>query len=171
MEEDEEPEAIVDFDAIFIPDAPTKAGLVIPQLAFYDVKDTYLLGTNLWHSKRLIGMARQYVQGAVVPDGFFAEDTAENVKNFVGIFQKVFDQKPGFIEAVAYDTAMILFQMVSRPDIRFRSSLKKELEGLADFKGVTGPTSFDRDGEVRKRLYLLKVKGDRFFQLEHRSLK
>jgi len=165
--ENEKPEAIVDFDAIFIPDAPTKAGLVIPQLAFYDVKDTYLLGTNLWHSDRLIAMARQYVQGAVIPDGFFAEDASENVKNFVGIYQKVFDQKPGFIEAVTYDTAMILFQMVSRPDIRFRSTLKNELERLTDFQGVTGLTSFDTDGEVRKRLYLLQIKGNRFFQLEH----
>jgi len=169
--ENEKPKAIVDFDAIFIPDAPTKAGLVIPQLAFYDVKDTYLLGTNLWHSDRLIAMARQYVQGAVVPDGFFAEDPSENVKNFVGIYQKVFDQKPGFIEAVTYDTAMILFQMVSRPEIRFRSTLKNELERLTDFQGVTGLTSFDADGEVRKRLYLLQIKGNRFFQLEHRSLK
>ncbi len=163
----EKPEAIVDFDALFIPDAPTKAGLIIPQLAFYDVKDTYLLGTNLWHSDQLITMARQYVQGAVVPDGFFAEDASENVKNFVGIYQKVFDQKPGFIEAVTYDTAMILFQMVSRPDIRFRSTLKNELERLTDFQGVTGLTSFDNDGEVRKRLYLLQIKGNRFFQLEH----
>ncbi len=170
-EENEKPEAIVDFDAIFIPDAPTKAGLVIPQLAFYDVKDTYLLGTNLWHSDRLIAMAGQYVQGAVIPDGFFAEDASENVKNFVGIYQKVFDQKPGFIEAVTYDTAMMLFQMVSRPDIRFRSTLKNELEKLTDFQGVTGLTSFDKDGEVRKRLYLLQIKSNRFFQLEHRSLK
>jgi len=170
-EGNEKPEAIVDFDAIFIPDAPTKAGLVIPQLAFYDVKDTYLLGTNLWHSDRLIAMAGQYVQGAVIPDGFFAEDASENVKNFVEIYQKVFDQKPGFIEAVTYDTAMMLFQMVSRPDIRFRSTLKNELEKLTDFQGVTGLTSFDKDGEVRKRLYLLQIKSNRFFQLEHRSLK
>ncbi len=170
-EEDEKPEAIVDFDAVFIPDAPTKAGLVIPQLAFYDVTDTYLLGTNLWHSDRLITMARQYVQGAVVPDGFFAEDASENVKNFVEIYQKVFDQNPGFIEAVTYDTAMILFQLVSRPDIRFRNTLKNELERLTDFQGVTGFTSFDNDGEARKQLYLLQIRGNHFFQLEHRPLK
>ena len=34
--DDEGPEAIVDFDAIFIPDAPAKAGLIVPQLAYYD---------------------------------------------------------------------------------------------------------------------------------------
>ncbi len=166
-EKKEKPEAIVDFDAVFIPDAPKKAGLIIPQLAFYDVTDTYLLGTNLWHSGSLIEMARQYVQDAIMPDGFFAESASGEAMDFVRTFYKIFNQKPEFIEAVAYDTAMILFQMVSRPDIRFRSVLKNKLKKLTDFQGVTGLTSFDNRGDVRKKLYLLQIKGKRFVELEH----
>jgi branched-chain amino acid transport system substrate-binding protein len=166
-EKEEKPEAIVDFDAVFIPDAPKKAGLIIPQLAFYDITDTYLLGTNLWHSERLIEMARQYVQGAIMPDGFFAESDSEVILDFISAFYRTYDRKPEFIEAVAYDTAMILFQMVSRPDIRFRSALKNNLKKLIDFQGVTGLTSFDENGEVRRKLYLLQIKGDRFMELKH----
>jgi outer membrane PBP1 activator LpoA protein len=40
---------VVDFDAVFIPDSSEKAGLIAPQLAFYDIDDVLLLGTNLWH--------------------------------------------------------------------------------------------------------------------------
>ena len=166
QEKDEKPEAIVDFDAIFIPDAPKKAGLIIPQLAFNDVKDTYLLGTNLWHSDSLIEMTRKYAQGAIMSDGFFPESSSGHVIDFVGTFHKTFNKKPEFIEAVAYDTAMILFQMVSRPDIRFRSVLKNELKKLTDFKGVTGLTSFGNDGDVKKKLYLLQIKGKNFVELE-----
>ncbi len=166
-EKQEKAEAIVDFDAVFIPDAPKKAGLIIPQLAFHDVTDTYLLGTNLWHSDSLIEMALQYAQDAIMPDGFFAESASEEVMNFVRTFHKTFDRKPEFIEAVAYDTAMILFQMVSSPDIRFRSDLKNKLKKLNDFRGVTGLTSFDNNGEVRKKLYLLQIQGKRFVELEH----
>ncbi len=166
QEKDEKPEAIVDFDAIFIPDAPKKAGLIIPQLAFNDVKDTYLLGTNLWHSNSLIEMTRKYAQGAIMSDGFFPESSSEHVIDFVGTFYKTFNKKPEFIEAVAYDTAMILFQMVSRPDIRFRSVLKSELKKLTDFQGVTGLTSFGNDGDVKKKLYLLQIKGKSFVELE-----
>ena len=166
-EKEEKPEVIVDFDAVFIPDAPKKAGLIIPQLAFYDVTDTYLLGTNLWHSGSLIEMARQYVQDAIMPDGFFAESASQEVMDFVQTFHKTFDRKPEFIEAVAYDTAMILFQMISRPDIRFRSALKNKLKKLTDFQGVTGLTSFDNNGEVRRKLYLLQIKGERFVELKH----
>jgi branched-chain amino acid transport system substrate-binding protein len=165
-EKQEKTEAIVDFDAVFIPDAPKKAGLIIPQLAFYDVIDIYLLGTNLWHSDSLIEMARQYVQDAIMPDGFFAESVSEEVMDFVKNFHNTFQRKPEFIEAVAYDTAMILFQTVSSPDIRFRSDLKNKLKTLNDFRGVTGLTSFDNSGEVRKKLYLFQIKGKEFVELK-----
>jgi ABC-type branched-subunit amino acid transport system substrate-binding protein/predicted negative regulator of RcsB-dependent stress response len=167
-EKSKEPEAIVDFDAVFIPDAPKKSGLIVPQLAFYDVKDTYLLGTNLWHSDSLIEMTREYVQGAIMPDGFFAESASENVRQFVGKYLEIFDQKPGFIEAAAYDTAWILFQLMSRPDVRFRSVIKNELKRLTGFHGVTGLTSFDEDGDARKNLYLLQIRGRQFVELEQR---
>ena len=146
---------------------PTKAGLIVPQLAFYDVTDTYLLGTNLWHSDNLIEMARKYAQNAIIPDGFFAESASDEVMDFVRTFTKTFNRKPEFIEAVAYDTAMILFQTVSSPDIQFRSDLKNKLKTLNDFHGVTGLTSFDNGGEVRKKLYLLQIKGKKFVELKH----
>jgi ABC-type branched-subunit amino acid transport system substrate-binding protein len=165
-EKEEEPEPIIDFDAVFIPDEPKKSGLIIPQLAFYDIRETYLLGTNLWHSGTLIEMARQYAQGAIMTDGFFAQSTAEPVKSFVRIFEKTFAEKPEFIEAVAYDTAMMLFELVSRPEILFRSVLKAELIKLKDYEGVTGPTSFDENGDVRKKLKLLQIKGKGFVELE-----
>ena len=168
-DKNQEPQAIVDFDAVFIPDAPKRAGLIMPQMAFYDVKDVWFFGTNLWHSDSLIKMARQYVQDAVMTDVFFAESSSKNVRDFVGVFEKTFREKPGFIEAVTYDTAMILFQMISRPDIRFRGALKDELMRLNNFQGVTGLTSFDSNGEVRKKLYLLQVRGDKFEEIELRD--
>jgi ABC-type branched-subunit amino acid transport system substrate-binding protein len=165
---EQEPEPIVDFEAVFIPDAPKKAGLIIPQLAFYDIRNTYLLGTNLWHSDSLIAMSPQSIEGAVITDGFFAESAAAGVRDFVQDFVKTYGEEPEFIEAVAYDTAMILFEMVSRPDIRFRSELKKGLLQLSNFEGVTGLTSFESNGDVRKKLYLLKIKGKGFVELERR---
>ena len=166
--ENEQPEAIVDFDALFIPDAPKKSGLIIPQLAFYDVKDTCLLGTNLWHSESLIDMTRQYVQGAIMPDGFFIDGKTKNVRQFVGGFRKIFNENPGFIEAVAYDTTMVMFQIVNRPDVRFRSAIKNKLKDLTDFQGVTGLTSFEWNGDAQKKLKLFRIRGQRFVELERR---
>jgi branched-chain amino acid transport system substrate-binding protein len=156
----------VDFEAIFIPDDPKRAGLIIPQLAYYDVNGIYFFGTNLWHSGELIMMAKEYVQGAIMPDIFFEDSESHEVKSFVSDYESIYKEKPGFIEAAAYDTAMILFNMASRPDVSSRSSLKSELAKLKNYKGVTGLTSFDVNGEVVKKLYLLKIQGTHFKEVE-----
>ena len=62
---------------------------------------------------------------------------------------------------------MILFKAVSRPDIRFRGVLKNKLKELTDFRGATGTTIFDENGDVLKEVYLLQVKGRRFVELEY----
>jgi ABC-type branched-subunit amino acid transport system substrate-binding protein len=165
-DENEEPKPVVDFEAIFIPDGPKKAGLIIPQLAFHDIDDVYLLGTKLWHSKKLVDMSKEYIQRAIIPEGFFSESTTARVRDFVGKFEKTYSEKPGFIEAVAYDTSMILFQILSKPDVRSRSAIKNELLRLKDFQGVTGVTSFNDKGDVKKKLSLLRIKGDQFVELE-----
>jgi len=165
-DENEEPEPVVDFEAIFIPDGPTKVGLIIPQLAFHDIEDVYLLGTNLWHSKKLVDMTKEYIQRAIIPDGFFSESTSGRVRDFVENYEKTYSEKPGFIEAIAYDTSMILFQILRRPDVRSRNAIKNELMQLKDFQGVTGLTSFNDKGDVKKELSLLRIKGDKFVELD-----
>jgi len=166
QDDEEKPQAIVDFEAIFIPDSPGKAGQIAPQLAYYDIKDIYILGTNLWHSNSLIKIANQYVQGAIMPDGFFAGSPSPRVQNFVNIFEETYQETPDFIEAVVYDSAMIMFNVVGREQIRYRSEIRDELLNLEDFPGVTGLTSFDENGDARKKSYLLRVKGKKFVELE-----
>jgi len=95
--EKEEPEPIIDFQAIFIPDSFEKVGLIAPQLLFHDVAGVLLLGTNLWHSDELIHMARGYVQGAIVPDGFFLNSPSPRVRDFVSSYDEVLGSLPTFL--------------------------------------------------------------------------
>ncbi len=71
------------------------------------------------------------------------------------------------MEAVAYDTAMLLLMAVQSADARNREALKDLLLNLGVHKGVTGPTSFSGDGDVVKNLHLIRVKGDNFVELEN----
>ncbi len=159
--------AQVDFDAIFIPEGAEKAGMILPQLTYYDVTTVYRLGTNLWHNDKLLQTTYPYLQGAIIPEIFFAESRNEKVKQFVQLFETTYSEKPGFLEAIAYDTAMILFRTVNRPGVNTRAAVRDELLRVADFQGVTGITGFNEDGDVRKQLYLLQVKGRRFVELGH----
>jgi ABC-type branched-subunit amino acid transport system substrate-binding protein len=158
-------EVIIDFDAIFIPDEPEKIALIAPQLAFYDIDGVLLLGTNLWHSDKLIQSAREYVQEAIMADVFYADDSKKNVNEFIDAFEELYGQSPGFIEALAYDTAMIAFQTANNPWVASRKDVKEELKHLQSFEGVTGLTSFNENGDAVKRLYLLQVEDNKFVEL------
>ena len=164
-ETDDEPQPVVDFKAVFIPDSPEKAGLIIPQLAYYDIDNVYLLGTNLWHSDRLIQMARQHVRGAICPSGFYAGSRSGPVRRFVGEFKRVYGKAPDFIEAVSFDTAMMLMEMLKKSKYFGRIYIQEQLSVMPPYDGITGKTRFDDKGEAIKELYLLKVRGNQFVEV------
>jgi ABC-type branched-subunit amino acid transport system substrate-binding protein len=157
---------VCDFQAIFIPDEPKKAGMLVPQLVYYDIKNVFLLGTNLWHSETLIKMAEPYVQGAIMADAFFAGSLEPPAKRFVTAFEETYQEPPGFIEAIAYDSAMILFDVVGRPGVRLRSDVAAVLRNSDGFPGATGLTRFAANGEPEKVLHILEVRGRKFVELD-----
>ena len=157
---------VVDFDAVFIPDSSEKAGLIAPQFAFYDIDDVLLLGTNLWHSDQLINQAGKYVQYAIMADGFNASTNNEKINSFIKAFEHQYGEIPGIIEAFAYDTAMMAFQTANNACVHSRKDLKEELSNLRDFDGVTGTTSFSRNGDAQKKLCILQIDGNKFIEFE-----
>jgi ABC-type branched-subunit amino acid transport system substrate-binding protein len=164
--DEKEYDLIFDFQVVFIPDEPGKAGMLVPQLAYHDVKNVYLLGTNLWHSEVLIKHAEPYVQGAIMSDAFFASSAEPPARRFVAAFEQTFQEKPGFIEAIAYDTATILFDAVCRPGVRFRSDVASILHTSEGFPGATGFTRFLPNGDCDKQLRILEVKGKKFVEID-----
>jgi ABC-type branched-subunit amino acid transport system substrate-binding protein/predicted negative regulator of RcsB-dependent stress response len=164
--EEKDYDLVFDFEAVFIPDEPSKAGMLVPQLAYHDVKDVYLLGTNLWHSEALLQYAGPYIQGAIMPDVFLADSTDPAIARFVGAFEQTFQEKPGSIEAIAYDTARLLMHTVTRPEVRSRSDVAAFLHAYEGFPGVTGFTRFLPNGDCDKELRILEVRGKRFVELK-----
>jgi branched-chain amino acid transport system substrate-binding protein len=156
-----EPEPIIDFDAVFIPDNFQRVAMIAPQLVYYDVMDVLLMGTSLWQSPQLIEMAGDYVQGALFPSGFFEglEDPA--VKGFVQAYKTNFDAVPGILAATGHDTIKFLKELIVKENIRTRRDLHKALFNYYYFNGVTGNISFDSEGEVKKDPLLLMISGKR----------
>ncbi|MDY0219681.1 MAG: ABC transporter substrate-binding protein [Desulfobacterium sp.] len=155
-----------DSTAFFIPDSPSKVGMILPQLAYHDVTGSYLLGTNLWHDESLIRGAEKYAKKAVITDGFFARGSNQRARDFAERFEALFGQTPGFIEAVAYDTLMILVQTAMESGVNSRADLKKALAGQRIFEGVTGRTMFDPDGNAQKELVFITIRQGAFHEID-----
>ncbi|MBU4318836.1 MAG: ABC transporter substrate-binding protein [Proteobacteria bacterium] len=157
----------LDFDALFIPESAKKAAMILPQLTYYDVKNVLLLGTNLWHSGEFIKQAGNNADAVVLSEGFFEESSFPVVRQFSAEFMEAYGEKPQFVEAIAYDTAWLVFQTLSRGSYRNRAEVKDAFLRMPPFEGVTGLTTFGKNGEAEKKIYLLSIEGGKFVQLIH----
>jgi len=155
------PEPFIDFDAVFIPDNFQTVAMIAPQLLYHDVQDVLLMGTSLWQSPQLIALARDYVQGAIFPSGFFERSREPGVKAFAKTYEANFGSSPGMLAAVGYDTIRLLKNVMQREDIRTRKDIRNELFRLQEFRGVTGNIVFNSEGELQNEPFLLTISGRR----------
>ncbi|MDB9823162.1 penicillin-binding protein activator [Deltaproteobacteria bacterium] len=165
QEEDEGPEPIVDFDAVFIPGSHQQVALIAPQFPFYNVFNVPFLGTSLWLSDDLLDTAGSYIQGAIFPAGFFLGNDSEIVKNFVESYNENFELDPGILAANGYDTIRLIKDILGNSRISTRIDFQKALFEHDIFYGVTGEISFDVKGEVEKPPILLTVYGRSLYLL------
>ncbi|HMC32999.1 MAG TPA: penicillin-binding protein activator, partial [Myxococcales bacterium] len=174
---------IVDFDAIFIPDAARTVRLIAPAIAAEDVITTgcdtrelevvkrttkneqlrtvQLLGTSLWDSPDLVdersGVAR-YVQCSIFVDVFFANSERPATKKFVDDFSSAYKRAPGFLEAHAFDAAGILKRTIDERRPQSREELRAMFAGMGKpFEGASGDTVFGRDREAQKAFFWLWI--------------
>jgi len=157
----DEPDPIIDFDAIFVPDISQRIAMIAPQLVYHDVKDILLMGTSLWQSPQLIETARDYVQGAIFPSGFFERSGEPGVEAFVMRYKENFESSPGTLAAIGYDTIRLIKYVMEDEGTRTRTGLKRALFRCPDFAGVTGMIYFDYQGELAKEPILLTVSGNK----------
>ncbi|MEE9591256.1 MAG: penicillin-binding protein activator [Thermodesulfobacteriota bacterium] len=153
----------IDADAIYIPDYADTIGLIAPQLAYYDINDITMLGSNGWNSSRLIELGGKYVEGAYFVDGFFGGSRNTKTQEFVNGFRRIYGDEPGIIEAQAYDATGMIIEILKRGEMG-RSRIREELAAMRDFNGATGVISFDDAGEVIKDIFVLMVENGRIVE-------
>ena len=145
------------YDAIFIPGVYDKVGLIIPQLAFYNVDRITLLGANGWNSPDLIKMAGKYLKSNYFVDGFYLDSHQVGVKSFVEQFKNNYGESPSQLSAQAYDAAGIIFKsIISGADNRLK--LRDSLIMVNNYPGVTGKTNLLESGDSEKNIFALTVR-------------
>ncbi len=162
---EEEEKIQIDFQALFIPDSPSKINLILPQLAFNDATGMYIIGTNLWHDKSILKNSKGYNKRAIITDGFFDNSQNQVTADFTKKFESLFNIKPKFLEAISYDNASILFLTAMDQTIDSRSTLMEALKGSRLYEGVTGNTIFDKDGAAHRELFLMTIKKSKFVEI------
>jgi ABC-type branched-subunit amino acid transport system substrate-binding protein len=87
----------------------------------------------------------------------------------VAAFQLVYGRVPGIVEAVAYDSAMMVFQAMRQVASDSRRDLRQTLLQPDAFEGLSGRTTFAPNGDAQKRMQLLRIHQGRFVEVQQRS--
>ena len=156
----------VDFEALFIPDSYSRVKMIAEQLAFYDVRGITLLGTRLWNSPDLLKKGAEYLEGAVFADIFYTLSYYPETNNFIDIYYSAYGREPAYIEALAYDSAGMIFQVLEKNDVQTRRDFVSALTGLKNYKGATGATFFNDDRVSQKVAFILKVVNGKLEQVK-----
>ena len=154
---------ILDFDALFIPEAHEKVVLIAPQLAFHDARGIHLLGTAGWNDPALVSIGRDHVEGARFAASFFAASPVELVQRFAAAYEQAYAAPPAELAAQAYDAANLLLRQLAEGR-RGRDAVAEGLLEVEAQPGVTGVLSLAHGG--RKRPLLLGVDHGAIVELE-----
>ncbi len=155
--EDFELQPIVNFDALFIPADFQTVGLLAPQLAFYDVNEVLLVGSDGWNSPWLVELGEHYVDGALFTGGYFQDIVDPAVRELSESYWLTFGEDPQSLAVQAYDAARILRSGVESGLVRDRKSLRDYLMNLKGFPSAEGPLTTDEHGDILQKPYLLTV--------------
>jgi len=145
---------IVDFDAVFIPDSAKAMGQIAAFLSFNRVKGVKLMGTNLWNSPGLAKRAGNFANSLIFVDSFLPQTAASS--RFVQEYKALYNEEPSLIEIQAYDSALILRQLVAQ-GAATRESLTRELTSLKKFPGALGILNMSQDREIQRPLMALTL--------------
>jgi branched-chain amino acid transport system substrate-binding protein len=149
------------FDALYLPGHAEKVGLLIPQLAFYNIKGIATIGSNDWHSPDLIERADRHAEGAVFIDGFFPESTDPVIKPVIEAYRSAYQEEPDILAAQAYDAAMMVLSLLKEHKDTPRA-VRDGLLTMKDYPGISGTITFPGNGEALKRLFIIKVQDGKF---------
>lgn len=158
LEEDVLP-PIVDFDAVFIPDSVRALGQVSAALSYGGVRDVSLLGTNLWNNPGVARRAGNFANKLLFIDSFVPSQDEFKRSQFVRDYKTLFSEDPGLIEMQAYDSGLLIRQLVSE-GATSRASLNSALTRLKNFPGALGPLFISDDREIQRPLSLLSLSGN-----------
>jgi ABC-type branched-subunit amino acid transport system substrate-binding protein len=159
-----DPKAVVDFDALFIPDDPATVGQIAPAFAVEGVDNLPLLGINTWNTAEIVQRAGRYLQRALFVDGFFANSQIEKSLQFTQDYMRFFRSLPGTIEVQAYDAAAILIEALKGNSITSRAALRDQLLSHEKFSGISGDYRFSESG-VERSAHLLTVRGNSIVEI------
>jgi ABC-type branched-subunit amino acid transport system substrate-binding protein len=156
-------------EVILIADRWDRVFLLASQLRYYNVYAP-LAGFSGWNDEELIRKAGDAVSGAVFSVDYSDALPGTPGEKFRAEFRESVRSVPARFEAMGYDGAMLLgeaYGLNAGKESRSAGEASRErIPRLKTFRGVTGDFQFGPSGEMRRKVFLLRVELGNFVPVQ-----
>ena len=154
--------------AIYIVGYAKEVGLIIKALKEFEI-NTPLYSTSSAENELLIKMLGDKANGLIYSAPAYDPNSKdEHVSAFVEKFKQKYGYIPPINSATGYDALMIINYAIEKVGNNAKR-IKDFLYQLKDFPGVSGKTSFDKNGDVQKEVFLKRIVEKKFVILENKK--
>jgi branched-chain amino acid transport system substrate-binding protein len=143
-------------DVLFLPDYYNKVGLIAKQAREKGIKAT-LIGPDGWDSPDLVKIAGDAVEGGYFSNHYSPEDTRPEVAGWVKKYKEKFGQTPDALGTLAYDATNLLIEAIRKANSNDPRKIREALAAIKGFKGVTGESTMDGNGDAVKSAVILQI--------------
>lgn len=152
-------------EVVFVPGYYQEASFILTQAHQNGLKLPFI-GSDGWDGVTAqLGAKANVANGALFLSPFFSADTAENVKNFVALYEKEFGKTPDQFAADAYDGIYAIAKAYKMAGSTDSDKLQEAIKDV-EIDGVTGKFSFDKHGEPNKDAKYIKIQDGKYTLFE-----
>ncbi|MCP4581772.1 MAG: ABC transporter substrate-binding protein [candidate division Zixibacteria bacterium] len=109
-----------------------------------------VVGAVALEDSKFLEQAGQAANGLIYPLPAEIDTSSDLYKDFKEAYMKKYDKQIQFLAAEGYDGAMIIALALEKVDTVSGQEIKRQLEIMTMYRGVSGPIEFDENGEVNK---------------------
>jgi branched-chain amino acid transport system substrate-binding protein len=151
-------------DALVISSLYQEAALFMVQARKAGFKGPFI-GGNGFNSPKLIEVAQDAAEGAVVGSPWYGGRDDAQVKQFVADYKAKVGSEPDQFAAQAYDGLMLIAQALKKGGDD-RTKVRDALAAIKDYVGITGKFAFDDQRNPVMDPFILEVKGGKYVELK-----
>lgn len=145
--------ADLNVDVLYLPDYYQKVSLIVKQARAKGVKAVFL--GNGWDSPDLDYKA---MDGGYFTNHYHASDTRPEVQAWVSEYKDKYGKVPDAQAALAYDATNLLLNAIKTANSNEPDKIKDAMQCTKNFPSVSGPTTFDENGNSAKAAAILQIK-------------
>jgi branched-chain amino acid transport system substrate-binding protein len=145
-------------DAVLIPAYYGEAALIVKQAREMGITCPFI-GFDGLEAPEFMEIGGEDVEGTYCTTHYSHEaNPTDAAVEFVKLWEEEFDRPPSALEAVGYDTYMVMRYVIEQAGKPDPELIREGLEGLTDYEGVTSVITLDEDHNAIKSAVVKQVR-------------